>query len=481
MKKDLTGTVSPLDGRYRNKTKVLVDYFSEGALIGYRAYMELQYLLALSRYAEKNGVLNIPILDEQQKQEIHQIMDGAIFTSEFTQHVKLVEKDTNHDVKAVEYVLRTILEMRKFPSQFINYCHFALTSEDVNNIAYGHLLRDAVEEEILPALEEVESSIHNLARNYANTPMMARTHGQPATPTTFGKEMKIYQMRLRRQIDQLRGYKISVKLNGASGNYNGHRAAYPTVDWPQFVHEFLEETYRDSAFDKPYFRHNLWTNQIEDHDTYAELFAIFHRINVILTNFSQDMWEYISRDLILQKKKDTEVGSSAMPHKVNPIDFENAEGNLDTANALFISFCKKLPVSRMQRDLSDSTVERNFGVAFAHSLIAYLSLEKGMGKIIVNEEKMLEELDAHPELLAEAYQLVLKTCGYEDAYEKMKDLTRGNKATLESMHEFLESIEGLPADKKQFLKDLRPATYLGYAKNLAAGFMIVDENYKLKR
>jgi len=460
--------VSPIDGRYMKRTQVLSEYFSERALIRNRAYVEVAYLIALAKEAE-NGVIKIPGLSEAGQIMLEEIIE----TPGFAELVKAFEKETNHDVKAVEYALCKIMAENDFPKELIAHCHFALTSEDVNNLAYAVALHGSNQDVMLEQLDDVINSLYEHARTHADAPMMARTHGQPATPTTFGKEMMIFIKRLKNQTDQLREYKIAVKLNGASGNYNGHYAAYPAVDWPQFTYRFIKESFKDR------FRMNVWTNQIEDHDTYAEFFAIYSRINVILKKLCKDFWYYISLDLIGQKKKRSEVGSSAMPHKINPIDFENAEGNLNMANALFEVFCRELPDSRMQRHLSDSTMERNIGAAFGHCLIAYASIVKGLEKAIVNTGNMYAELDAHPELLAEAYQLVLKKNGIDNAYELMKGLTRGNQMTLTDMHRFLDTVD-IPEWEKDELRVLTPANYLGYASKLAGGFDVIDVNYTLK-
>lgn len=469
--------LGPLDGRYGSKLDKLNHYFSERSLIEHRTLIEVLYLLALNEYAEKNGIIELTPLSDTQLKRLENFATTIATTDEYAEKVKGFEKTTNHDVKAVEYAICEFMRENGFPNEHIAHCHFALTSEDVNNLAYAIMLHKSLHEVLVPQIEDVNNALWNLGTDHADTPMLSRTHGQPATPTTFGKEMIIYVQRLKKQIDKLRSFKISVKMNGASGNYCGHAFAYPSIDWPQFMYEFITEEFRDT--DGPPFQVNQFTNQIEDHDTYAELFDIIRLINTILRGLAQDIWLYISRDLITQKKKDGEVGSSAMPHKVNPIDFENAEGNLKLANALFTMFSNELPVSRLQRDLSDSTIERNFGVAFGHSMIAYLSLEKGIGKLEVNEALMAQELDAHPEVLTEAIQLLLKKHGIENAYEQMKKLSRGAKVTLEDLHAFIEKVD-MPEPEKKRLLALTPATYIGKAAKLAKGFMIVDENYTLK-
>jgi len=407
--------------------------------------------------------------------------------------VKKIEREgyegipaTNHDVKAVEYYLKKKLASTSL-KDVSEWVHFALTSEDVNSVAYGFALRSALAEVILPALLEIQKSLNAHAQDHAKTPMLARTHGQPASPTTFGKEMRVFEARLARQIEQLLGRTILVKFAGATGNYNAHVVALPEVDWQEFakklVERFNESGPQGATSGNPnslrsdlkkfprsdlgiQLELNETTTQIEPHDTYAELFDNLRRVNTILTGLSHDMWRYISDGWITQKPKAGEVGSSAMPHKVNPIDFENAEGNFGVANALFEHFSRKLPISRLQRDLSDSTVERTFGTAFAHSLIGYKSLLKGLGKVSVNERVMLGDLQAHPEVIAEAIQTVLRKEDVDVPYEKLKDLTRGRKVTIE---DFAKFINGLSVSEKvrKHLKSLRPENYLGLAEKIA--------------
>jgi len=454
--------ISPIDGRYRAIGAELTEHFSEFGLIRARLLVETEYLIALS----EAGVVRK--LSNEEKAVLHQLPH---ISTEEAQIVKKIEREgyegipaTNHDVKAVEYFIKMKLGKTSL-ADISEWTHFALTSEDVNSIAHGVMLRSALQSVILPALEEIRGGLDTSAKEQAATPMLARTHGQSATPTTFGKEMRVFESRLSRQLEQLRSRSILVKFAGATGNFNAHMVAAPEVDWRAFGKNFvagLNVGYKVSL------ELNEVTTQIEPHDTYAELFDNMRRVNVILTDFSQDMWRYISDGWVTQKPKEGEVGSSAMPHKVNPIDFENAEGNFGVANALFTHFSQKLPISRLQRDLSDSTVIRTFGTAFAHALVGYRSLVKGLGKITVNAEAMLSALREHPEVIAEAIQTVLRKEGVEVPYEKLKELTRGKEVTLEDFAKFIDALD-IKADVKARLKELRPDNYLGLAANLARG------------
>ena len=370
-------------------------------------------------------------------------------------------KPTNHDVKAVEYFMKESLKGTSLEDS-LEWVHFALTSEDVNNFAYGLMLSESLEKVVLPAAQELYASIEKIAHQYGHVPMLARTHGQPASPTTFGKEMKVFSARMKRQLDQLEKKEILVKLNGATGNYNAHNLAYPEVDWLAFTGNFVEKFNEGRRIKlKP----NYITTQIESHDNYAELFDNLRRLNTILIDFNRDIWRYISDEWITQKPVEGEIGSSTMPHKVNPIDFENSEGNLGLANALFSYFSTKLPVSRLQRDLSDSTVERNVGVALAHSLIGYKSALKGLTKISVNELKVIRALEEHPEIISEAIQTVLRRERAEMPYEKLKELTR-EKVTLDDFGHFIDGLD--VTDKiKEELKSITPTNYIGIASLLA--------------
>ena len=455
--------ISPVDGRYRRYTEPLAEIFSEKGLIRNRLEVEVEYLIIL------NEQLSTPKIRKFSEQE--KIMARGLYEDLSTEDASIVKaietkgynniKATNHDVKAIEYFMKEKLGNTSLKDS-LEWIHFALTSEDVNNIAYGLMLSEGVGGVVLPAAEELRCKIHEFADRYRDVPMLARTHGQPASPTTFGKEFDVFSSRLKRQIEQLNNYEILVKLNGATGNYNAHQVAFPEVNWKIFTRNFIE---RLSFGRQMKLMPNYITTQIEPHDTYAELFDSIRRLNVILIDFDQDIWRYISDNWIKQKPVEGEVGSSTMPHKVNPIDFENSEGNLGMANAMFNYFSTKLPISRLQRDLSDSTVERNFGVALAHCLIAYKSALKGMSKIVVNNEKVSEELENHPEVISEAIQTVLRREGIEMPYEKLKELTRGRKVTAE---DFIKFIEGLDVSDciKEELKNISPRNYIGIAKDL---------------
>ena len=453
--------ISSVDGRYRDISAALLEHFSEFGLIRKRLLVECEYLIALS-----GAGVGMRKLGKEEKTTLQQLSQ---ISTEEAHVVKKIEKEgyegipaTNHDVKAVEYFLKMKLAKTSL-ADISEWTHFALTSEDVNSIAYALSLRTALQSTILPAFDEVRDALLALAQEHAATPMLARTHGQAASPTTFGKEMRVFETRLARQLEQLRGRSILVKFGGATGNYNAHTVAAPETDWCAFAKKFVDGL--NVGYDIK-IELNEVTTQIEPHDTYAEMFDNMRRINTILIDLSQDLWRYISDGWVGQKPKEGEVGSSAMPHKVNPIDFENAEGNFGVANALFTHFSQKLPVSRLQRDLSDSTVERVFGTAFAHSLVGYRSLLKGLGKINVNKEAMLEALQAHPEVIAEAIQTVLRKEGVEAPYEKIKELTRGRKVTLEDFASFIDGLD-IGADVKKRLKELRPENYLGLAVEIA--------------
>ena len=452
--------ISSIDGRYRTIVASLAEHFSEYGLIRKRITVECEYLLALS----EAGVIRA--LSKEEKVILQQLPHISL---EEAAIVKKIEKEgyegipaTNHDVKAVEYFIKKRLAATSL-KDIAEWTHFALTSEDINSAAYGMALRGALQSEIIPSIEGIRASLMTLTEKYASTAMLARTHGQPATPTTFGKEMRVFESRLARQLGQLSKQAIFVKFSGATGSYNAHVAALPDVDWRSFAKDLIV---RLNVGYKISLELNEITTQIEPHDTYAELFDTMRRINTILVDFSQDIWRYISDGWLGQKVKEGEVGSSAMPHKVNPIDFENAEGNFGLANVLYEHFSRKLPISRLQRDLSDSTVERSFGSAFAHSLIGYRSLARGLGKVSVNTGAMLATLQAHPEVLAEAIQTVLRKEGVDVPYEKLKGLTRGKEITLDDLVKFIDSLD-VSADVKKRLKALRPENYLGLAEKLA--------------
>ncbi|MBU0456749.1 MAG: adenylosuccinate lyase [Nanoarchaeota archaeon] len=453
--------ISPVDGRYRKHTEPLADIFSEKGLIRNRVKVEGEYLLSLSEHPQ----IGTREFSGEEKDLIRRLYDvstedaGVVNAIEVKGHGNI--KATNHDVKAVEYFMKEKLRGTSLEDS-LEWIHFALTSEDVNNLAYGLMLSDGVGEVVLPSVEELYETIEGLAKQYKDIPMLARTHGQPASPTTFGKEFKVFASRLRRQLDQLGAYEILVKLNGATGNYDAHHVAYPQVDWIEFTRDFVER-FNDGR--KVRLKPNFVTTQIEPHDTYAELFDNLRRLNTVLIGFDQDMWRYISDDWIKQKPVEGEVGSSTMPHKVNPIDFENSEGNLGLANVLFGYFSSKLPVSRLQRDLSDSTVERNFGVALGHSLIGYKSAQKGLSKIAVNEQKVVEELENHPEIISEAIQTVLRRERAEMPYERLKELTRGRKPTMDNFRIFIDGLD-VSQKVKEELSQISPTNYTGIARLL---------------
>jgi adenylosuccinate lyase len=467
MRLEALTAVSPVDGRYRATAEALAPYFSEFALMKMRVTVECEYLMALS---ETKGV-GIRPLTADEKKKLRALPHISI---EDAQIIKKFERDgyggipaTNHDVKAVEYFVKLKLKDSSL-ADVLEWVHFALTSEDVNSTAHALALRGALEAVMLPALGKVESEIVGLARAHADTAMLARTHGQSATPTTFGKEMNVFARRLEKQVKALENSSVLVKWGGPSGNYNAQIVALPQVDWLAFARSFAERLSAEGTDETRTVRLalNEVTTQIEPHDTYAEMFDNLRRINTILIDLSQDVWRYISDGWVTQKPKAGEVGSSAMPHKVNPIDFENAEGNFGVANALFEHLSRKLPISRLQRDLSDSTVERTFGTAFAHSLIGYHSLMRGFGKISVNEMALRDALTTHPEVLAEAIQTVLRVADVEMPYEKLKALTRGKQVTMEDFATFIDSLEIGPEIKAR-LKALRPENYTGLAGKLA--------------
>ena len=456
--------VSPIDGRYRRKTKELSDYFSEKALISNRIRVEGEYLIALSEHPQTS----LREFSEQEKEIVRKLYDVSLEDAQIVKHIEVKDhgdksindgKKTNHDVKSVEYYIKHRLGKTSL-KDYVEWVHFALTSADTDNIAYGLMLRDALEDVIVPSLKSIYENFEEFAHEYAIVSMLARTHGQSASPTTTGKEFKVFASRLERQISQLENFGLLVKLNGATGNYNAHHAVYPDIDWLSFSEQFIESFNNKN---KIKLEHNLITTQIEPHDTYAELFDNLSRANTILLDFDEDIWRYISDDWIKQKPKEGEVGSSTMPHKINPIDFENSEGNLGMANTLFSFFSGKLPKSRLQRDLSDSTVKRNFGVAFAHSLIGYKSLLGGLGKISVNEEKITEVLESHPEIISEAYQNILREKNITAPYELLKEMTRGKKVSIDDLRNFVDKL-GIPDDVKKRLKEITPQNYTGLAK-----------------
>lgn len=440
--------ISPVDGRYGSKTTDLRNYFSEFGLIKYRVMVEVRWLQQL---AATEGISEVPPLSAEANRLLNDIVDN--FSLNDAERVKEIERTTNHDVKAVEYLLKEKVAPNSELAAISEFIHFACTSEDINNLSHGLMLSEARNKVLLPQCDALLDAIKQLANAHKTIPMMARTHGQPASPTTMGKEMANVYMRLKRQRDQIAAVDILGKLNGAVGNYNAHLSAYPQLDWHQLSEQFVTGLG---------LRWNAFTTQIEPHDYIAELFDAVARFNTILLDFDRDIWGYIALGHFKQRTIAGEIGSSTMPHKVNPIDFENSEGNLGIANALFNHLSAKLPVSRWQRDLTDSTVLRNLGMGFGYTLIAYQATLKGISKLEVNEANLRAELDANWELLAEPVQTVMRKYGIEQPYEKLKELTRGKRITQADLHLFIDKL-ALPAAVKDQLKQLTPANYIGAA------------------
>ena len=445
--------VSPIDGRYAGKCAELREIFSEYGLMRFRVTVEINWLKKL---AQEPGITEVPPFSAEAVKFLDSIIEN--FSIEDAKAIKKHESVTNHDVKAVEYFLKD--KVAAFPeiNNVKEFIHFACTSEDINNNSHALMLKTAREEVIVPLFTKVIDAIADLAHRYANDPMMSRTHGQPASPTTLGKEMANVVYRLRRQLKQIEAVEIMGKINGAVGNYNAHMSAYPDVDWNRFSREFEEGL--GLTWD-PY------TIQIEPHDYISELFDAIARFNTIVMDFDRDIWGYICLGIFKQRTIAGEVGSSTMPHKVNPIDFENSEGNIGIANAVFRHLAMKLPVSRWQRDLTDSTVLRNLGVAVGYTEIAMRSTLKGVSKLEANTAHMLEELDMNWEVLAEPYQTVMRRYGVDKPYEKLKALTRGQKVNREIMMNFIETLE-IPEEGKAALRKLTPANYIGRAAEFAA-------------
>jgi adenylosuccinate lyase len=444
--------LSPLDGRYAGKTAALRPVFSEAGLMHRRVLVELHWLLAL---AEEPKIAEVPPLSPEARAALLAI--GDAFSETDGERIKEIERTTNHDVKAVEYFIKEKIAGHAELAAVKEFIHFACTSEDINNLAYALMLRDARDGVLLPALDGVIAKLRDLARAHAALPMLSRTHGQTASPTTLGKEVANVLARLERQRRQIATVELTGKINGAVGNYNAHVVAYPEIDWPAFARRFVEAL--GLVF-------NPYTTQIEPHDCVAEIGDAMRRANTILIDFSRDVWGYISLGYFRQVLKAGEVGSSTMPHKVNPIDFENAEGNFGLANALFEHFSAKLPISRWQRDLTDSTVLRALGTAFGHTLIALDALARGLGKLNAAPERLAADLDASWEVLAEAVQTVMRRHGLPEPYEQLKALTRGHGITRDALREFVTALD-LPEDAKQRLLSLTPGTYTGLADVLA--------------
>lgn len=440
--------VSPVDGRYASKTAVLRPYFSEYGLIHHRVLVELRWLQALAQHAQ---IPEVPNFGEQANATLSAI--DTDFSEADAQRVKDIERTTNHDVKAVEYFLKEKVADNAEIHAVTEFFHFACTSEDINNLSYALMLKNGRDDVLIPEMQKIIEQIRQLAHDNAETPMLCRTHGQPASPSTLGKEMANVVYRLQRQIDQIAAVPIMGKINGAVGNYNAHLSAYPEINWEKFAEDFVTSLG---------LSWNPYTIQIEPHDYIAELFDAVARYNTILIDFSRDIWSYISVGHFKQKVIEGEVGSSTMPHKVNPIDFENAEGNLGIANVLMTHLAQKLPISRLQRDLTDSTVLRTLGVGLGHSMIAYSSLARGISKLEPNAQNMADELDQNWEVLAEPIQTVMRRFAIEKPYEKLKALTRGQRITQEALSAFIDDLE-LPDEVRTQLKQMTPANYIGNA------------------
>jgi len=444
--------ISPIDGRYADKTQSLRPFFSEYGLLRARIEVELRWLHLLGANAD---IAEVPKLSADAETFINNMILN--FSVEDAAEIKDIERETNHDVKAVEYFIKRKFKANGELNKVSEFVHFACTSEDINNTAYGIMLKQAREEVILPQMDTIVGTLRKLAHDHADTPMLSRTHGQPASPTTLGKEIANVVQRLELQRTHVAAVLLFGKMNGAVGNYNAHLSAYPNVDWPMMAHAFVTGLG---------LRWNQYTTQIEPHDYMAELFQAMIRFNTVLLDFSRDIWSYISIGYFKQKTVKGEIGSSTMPHKVNPIDFENAEGNLGIANAVFDHLAIKLPISRWQRDLTDSTVLRNLGVGFAHSLLAYSSALKGISKLEANPNAMLADLDTNWEVLAEPIQTVMRRYGIKNPYEKLKDLTRGQRVNEAIMSAFIDDLD-LPDEVKDQLRQLTPANYIGNAAEQA--------------
>ncbi|HIF9200676.1 TPA: adenylosuccinate lyase [Photobacterium damselae] len=443
--------VSPVDGRYGSKTSVLRSIFSEFGLLKYRTIVEIRWLQKL---AATDAIVEVPAFSAEANAYLDRI--AAEFSEEDALRIKEIERTTNHDVKAVEYFLKEKVAQVPELHAVNEFIHFACTSEDINNLSHALMLTEAREKVMLPEVRNVIDAIKDLANQFRHVPMLTRTHGQPASPSTMGKEMANVAYRMGRQFKQIANVEILGKINGAIGNYNAHLSAYPEIDWHQYSEEFVTSLG---------VTWNPYTTQIEPHDYIAELFDAFARFNTILLDFDRDVWGYIALGHFKQKTVAGEIGSSTMPHKVNPIDFENSEGNLGLANAIFAHLAQKLPVSRWQRDLTDSTVLRNLGVGCGYAIIAYTSTLKGISKLEVNQAALEAELDRNWEVLAEPIQTVMRRYGIEKPYEKLKELTRGKRVDSEGMRTFIDGLE-LPEEEKVRLKAMTPATYIGAAVEL---------------
>ncbi len=448
--------LSPLDGRYHAKTSALRPYFSEFALIRYRVIVEIEWLKALSN---ESLIGEVSPFSANTVGRLENLIKNFSVTD--AEAIKAIEASTNHDVKAVEYWLKETFSQYSDIANVIEFIHFACTSEDINNLSHGLMLKNSRDEVMLPMLHALIDKLQTMAHQFASVPLLSRTHGQPATPTTMGKEMANVAYRLNYACDRLRAIALLGKINGAVGNYNAHIIAYPNLDWEKFAQNFVEQL--GLTF-------NPYTTQIEPHDAIAALFDAYARVNTVLIDLNRDIWGYISLGYFKQKTKENEVGSSTMPHKVNPIDFENSEGNLGIANALLNHLSEKLPVSRWQRDLTDSTVLRNMGVALGHTLLAYDSCIKGLNKLEINLVAIQRDLQDAWEVLAEPVQMVMRRFGTKNPYERLKALTRGKSGiSQETLHQFIQTLE-IPDKEKQQLLALTPTNYIGLAEKLAKDF-----------
>lgn len=452
MKLTFLTALSPLDGRYQKKLDNLRLIFSEYGLIRYRVLIEIQWLLFLSY---ESSLTEIPKLTALNYEKLKAISKN--FDMQAAESIKEIEKTTNHDVKAVEYYLQQQLKKEKEFADLIHFIHFGCTSEDINNLSYSLMINETRAKVLIPVIKKIGLHLQTMAKDYAELPLLSRTHGQPATPTTLGKELANTVERIHVQYRHFINIKLLGKINGVVGNFNAHQAAYPDFDWPGFAKCFVESLG---------LKLNAYTTQIEPHDRLSELLQSLIRLNNILIDFCQDIWGYISLGYFYQKAIKNEVGSSTMPHKVNPIDFENAEGNLGIANALANHMANKLPISRWQRDLSDSTVMRNLGCVFGYSLVAYESLLKGLTKISTNENRIKEDLNSHWEVLAEALQTVMRRYGISNAYEQLKELTQDKSINENQLRDFVEKLS-LPKKAKEYLQSLTPTSYIGFAPSLA--------------
>ena len=438
--------ISPIDGRYRSKTESLDNYFSEFGLIRYRVLVECEYFIALCNIPLKN----LAGVDKNCFDKIRKIYNDFSFDDAL--RIKEIEKTTNHDVKAVEYFLKEKFDVLGL-TDYKEFIHFGLTSQDINNTAIPYSLRDAIKDVYYPLIEQIINTLADMAEQWKHVAMLAHTHGQPASPTRLGKELMVFVERLNKQLELLKSIPCSAKFGGATGGFNAHMVAYPEIDWVEFANNFVGNILHLERLQT--------TTQIAHYDDLGAIFDNFKRINTILIDLCRDIWTYISMEYFKQKIKAGEVGSSAMPHKVNPIDFENAEGNLGVANAVFEHFSAKLPISRMQRDLTDSTVLRNIGVPLGHTVIALKSLQKGLGKLILNEDKLKSDLEANWSVVAEALQTILRREGYPKPYETLKELTRTNsKVTEQSIHEFIQTLNVSDSVKEEMMK-ITPHNYTG--------------------